>query len=76
MFFGHQFCSLKVRFCYYEGMNNDDPVPLPCAEKLAFDTVTQAAASANVVQYRYGSSVHPYKCGFCGLWHLSSHANE
>ncbi|MDL2341866.1 MAG: hypothetical protein QFB87_02185 [Patescibacteria group bacterium] len=46
--------------------------PLPCADKLAFDTKTQASVSANVVQFQHGSTVHPYRCQYCDLWHLSS----
>lgn len=45
---------------------------LPCAGKLAFETQVQASASANVVYYQHGTSVYPYRCRFCSLWHLSS----
>ncbi|MBC7707641.1 hypothetical protein H7Y63_00240 [Polaromonas sp.] len=51
---------------------SDEPQPLPCADKLAFDTQTQASVSANVVMYQHGTSVQPYKCHHCGLWHLAS----
>ena len=51
---------------------DQDPIALPCAEKLAFDTVTQASVSANVVKYQHGTDVVPYKCQYCSLWHLSS----
>jgi len=54
----------------------DEEAPLPCAEKLAFDTKKDADATANVAHYRYGSHVHSYKCRYCGLWHLSSGASE
>lgn len=50
----------------------DIPQELPCKEKLAFDTRDQASVSANVVEWRYGSKVKPYKCQHCELWHLSS----
>jgi hypothetical protein len=50
----------------------EDEKPLPCSEKLAFDTKLQAEAAANVAQYRYGSAMYPYVCHYCGLWHLSS----
>ena len=45
---------------------------LPCKDKLAFDSRKQAETTATVVEYRYGSSVHAYKCQHCQLWHLSS----
>jgi hypothetical protein len=57
---------------YYGDMKTQDTVELPCKEKLAFDTKKQAAATATVVQYRYGTIVRPYKCRHCDLWHLSS----
>jgi hypothetical protein len=57
--------------------NERDSNELPCNDKLAFDTKKQAAATANVAHYRYGSKLHAYKCRYCGLWHLSSGpANE
>jgi cytochrome c5 len=45
---------------------------LPCHDKLAFDTQRDAAASANVAEYRYGNTMHIYVCRYCHLWHLSS----
>ena len=55
----------------YDG-TEDGAVPLPCAEKLAFDTERQAAAAANVAEYQHGADVRPYVCRYCGLWHLAS----
>jgi len=49
-----------------------EPAELPCKDKLAFDTQKQANASAVVVKYQHGSTVHPYVCRHCGLWHLAS----
>lgn len=46
--------------------------PLPCGEKLAFDTQKQAQAAATVAQYQYGTLLSVYVCRYCGLWHLSS----
>jgi hypothetical protein len=48
---------------------NDD---LPCKPKLAFDTFEQAEAAAVTVKYQHGTSVKPYICKFCNLWHLAS----
>jgi hypothetical protein len=45
---------------------------LPCADKLAFDTVQAARATATVSEHRYGSKLKVYKCRHCGLYHLSS----
>lgn len=47
--------------------------PLPCADKLAFDTRQQAQAAATVAHYQHGTVVRPYVCRYCGLWHLSGH---
>jgi len=53
-------------------MEYEEEIVLPCADKLAFDTKKAAEATANVVDYRYGSKVHAYLCGHCNLWHLAS----
>jgi hypothetical protein len=54
-------------------MNEDhDDVGLPCQAKLAFDTLRQANAAANVAEYQHGAKVKAYQCQYCGLWHLSS----
>lgn len=50
----------------------EDSPPLPCAEKLAFDSRRQAQAAATVAAYQHGANVAPYRCQYCGLWHLSS----
>jgi hypothetical protein len=52
--------------------NEDQNPDLPCKDKLAFDTERQARASANVVRYQHGSTVHAYRCRYCSLWHLAS----
>jgi hypothetical protein len=52
--------------------NDDDEPALPCSQKLAFDTLRQAAAAANVAEYQHGASLKPYRCDHCGLWHLAS----
>ncbi|HSX35067.1 MAG TPA: hypothetical protein VLF62_05490 [Candidatus Saccharimonadales bacterium] len=49
-----------------------DDDPLPCSEKLAFDTRRQAQAAATVAKYQHGAALKAYVCGYCGLWHLSS----
>lgn len=45
---------------------------LPCAEKIAFDTLRQANAAANVAAFQHGAVVQPYQCRYCDLWHLAS----
>jgi len=52
--------------------DSQEPMTLPCADKLVFDTERQAAAAANVAEYQHGANVRPYVCRYCGLWHLSS----
>ncbi len=49
---------------------------LPCADKLAFDTKDQAAATATASDWQYGANLTPYKCSHCGLWHLSSQPSD
>ncbi len=53
-------------------MREDDPSPLACSDKLAFDTREQAQAAATVAHYQHGTVLAVYKCRDCGLWHLSS----
>lgn len=50
----------------------EDARGLPCAEKLAFETIKAARATATVSEHRYGSKLKVYKCRYCGLYHLSS----
>lgn len=50
----------------------DEPAPLPCAEKLAFDTPRQARAAAVVAAHQHGVKLKVYQCRYCGLWHLAS----
>jgi hypothetical protein len=50
--------------------------PLPCADKLAFDTVAAAEATATVSEYRYGGKLKVYTCRYCHLYHLSSNPDE
>jgi len=49
-----------------------DATALPCADKLAFDTQQEAAASAVVAEYRHGTKLKTYRCRYCDLWHLAS----
>ena len=44
----------------------------PCDHKLAFDTVKEAKAAANVADYQHGAKLKVYRCRHCNLWHLSS----
>jgi hypothetical protein len=50
--------------------------PLPCAEKLAFDTFRDAQAAATASQWRYGSKLKVYHCRHCQLYHLSSNPDD
>lgn len=52
-----------------------DPA-LPCSDKLAFDTKQEATGSAVAVRYQRGTKLRPYKCKYCGLWHLTSDYEE
>lgn len=50
----------------------DEPTELPCAHKLAFDTQKAAQAAATVAEHQHGTHLHPYRCRYCDLWHLST----
>ncbi|HSW80007.1 MAG TPA: hypothetical protein VLG47_04485 [Candidatus Saccharimonadales bacterium] len=45
---------------------------LPCAEKLAFDTIKEAQATATVSEWRHGGKLKVYKCRHCHLYHLAT----
>jgi hypothetical protein len=49
---------------------------LPCADKLSYGSLEQAAASAAYAEYSYDTRAlgkpKPYKCRYCVSWHLSS----
>ena len=49
---------------------------LPCADKLAFETVKAARATATVSEHRYGGKFKVYRCRHCGLYHLSSNYED
>lgn len=53
----------------------DTETPLPCSDKLAFDTPKAAQATATVSEYRYGGKLKIYKCRYCHLYHLASHSD-
>ena len=57
-------------------MQDDTTTSLPCAEKLAFDTLEQARASATVSEHRYGNKLKVYRCRHCRLYHLSSNHED
>lgn len=46
--------------------------PLPCSDKMAFDSLKQAKSSAVVAEHQHGTKLKAYKCRHCGLWHLAS----
>ena len=45
---------------------------LPCAEKMAFDTESEAAAVGTAAEWQHGGALRAYQCRYCHLWHLSS----
>lgn len=53
-----------------------DDSPLPCADKIAFDTREAAEATMAVSEWRYGGKLKVYKCRFCHLYHLSSNYED
>jgi hypothetical protein len=52
----------------------DEASPLPCADKLVFDSKKEAKDQARVLNWRRGGNLKAYKCQYCSLWHLSSQA--
>lgn len=50
----------------------DEDKELPCADKMAFDTIKEAKAAAAVAEHLHGIKLACYLCQYCSLWHLSS----
>jgi ribosomal protein L21 len=50
----------------------EEEISLPCADKLAFETVEAARATATVSEHRYGGKLKVYKCRHCHLYHLAT----
>lgn len=57
--------------CYSVGMQ-EETAALPCVDKLALNSKTDADAAATVAAYQHGTKLVPYKCQHCDLWHLKS----
>ena len=53
-------------------MSEDENNHLPCEQKLTFDSLAEAKASAVVIKWQRGTKLKPYKCTHCELWHLTS----
>lgn len=51
---------------------SDEVEVLPCADKLVFETVKAAQATAIVSEHHYGAKLKVYKCRHCGLYHLAT----
>jgi len=50
--------------------------PLPCADKMAFETPEAARATGTVSEWRYGGKLKVYRCKHCRLYHLSSNYED
>ena len=46
--------------------------PLPCEEKLTFDSSREAKAAAITLKWQRGTKLKAYRCTYCKLWHLTS----
>lgn len=57
-------------------MPDREDIALPCAEKMAFETIAAAEATGTVSEWRYGSKLKVYKCRYCHLYHLSSNYED
>lgn len=55
-------------------MENDEQ--LPCSDKLAFETLSQASGAGAASEWQYGNKLKPYRCQYCRLWHLSSQPSD
>jgi hypothetical protein len=53
-----------------------EEIVLPCADKLAFDTLKEAKGVAVTSEYRYGSKLKVYQCRYCHQYHLATNYDD
>lgn len=56
--------------------SDDADLQLPCASKLAFDTIKEARVIKLLSEQRYHSKLKAYRCPYCHLFHLASDDDE
>ena len=44
-----------------------------CAGKLAYQTRAKAVRAKRSKARRFGKRYSVYRCGYCGMWHLTTH---
>jgi hypothetical protein len=47
-------------------------IPLPCAEKITYETKSAAEGAAAAADWQHGARLKTYRCQYCDLWHLAS----
>jgi Pyruvate/2-oxoacid:ferredoxin oxidoreductase delta subunit len=53
--------------------DSDSPTVLPCADKLAYETLAEANAAKTTNAWRYAKpNLKAYKCRYCSLYHLAT----
>lgn len=57
-------------------MPAEDDDYLPCQNKANYADQRQASAAALVAKHQHGTSLKPYYCKYCGLWHLASNFDD
>lgn len=55
-------------------MDQANSVPLPCAEKITYDTKEKATGAAAAVDWQRGLALRAYNCRHCQLWHLTTNS--
>lgn len=55
-----------------QSIDQDAEITLPCVEKMAFDSKTEAEGAATAAEWQHGGALKVYKCRHCNLWHLAS----
>lgn len=49
---------------------------LPCADKITYESQSEAVGAAAAVEWQRGTSLKAYVCRYCQLWHLATKTND
>lgn len=64
---------MTTRNCYTKSLN--DHHKRSCETKMGYDTRLDAIRDAKRIFIEYRSEKIPYKCDYCGYWHLATKYN-
>lgn len=61
---------MNIKRSYIKSSNNHHK--RSCENKMGYETRTDALRDAKRILIEYRSEKTPYKCNYCGYWHLAT----